>query len=247
MKNSFIIGAKYNASQNISRLSLAKGNVPLFYQGLVYKGFDPETSEHLFEYQNETKWFDDDFINNGKVEDNSMIFSESESESVSSKPKLFKVSPEIQTSGTHYQGIIYGLTYQKIIDIFGEPCFTGEMGVDKVQADWSIEGEVNGEKVVWIRESLSNFKYACMLGLALYEEYQFRYNKPDKHQRAKNIFEFALKNPPAILDKGLTPFALAMDEKYIQHQSPIENYRNYYRIGKQHLFTWKNRQKPHFI
>ena len=148
MKNSFIIGAKYNASQNISRLSLAKGNVPLFYQGLVYKGFDPETSEHLFEYQNETKWFDDDFINNGKVEDNSMIFSESESESVSSKPKLFKVSPEIQTSGTHYQGIIYGLTYQKIIDIFGEPCFTGEMGVDKVQADLSIEGEVNGEKVV---------------------------------------------------------------------------------------------------
>lgn len=100
---------------------------------------------------------------------------------------------------------------------------------------------------IWIRESLSNFKYACMLGLALYEEYQFRYNKPDKHQRAKNIFEFALNNPPAILDKGLTPFALAMDEKYIQHQSPIENYRNYYRIGKQHLFTWKNRQKPHFI
>lgn len=100
---------------------------------------------------------------------------------------------------------------------------------------------------IWIRESLSNFKYACLLGMALYNEYQYRYDKPDKHQRCKNIFEFALNNPPKIADKGLTPFALAMDEQYIKHKCAVENYREYYRSGKQHLFTWKKRQKPQFI
>ena len=76
MINLFTLGAKYNASQNISRLSLSNGNTPLFFQGLIYLSFDSETSEHLFEYEGETKWFDDYFINNGKVEDNSMIFAE---------------------------------------------------------------------------------------------------------------------------------------------------------------------------
>ena len=76
MKNLFDIGAKYNASQNISRLALSNGHTPLFYQGLVYINFNLETSEHMFEYEGELKWFDDDYINNGKSEDNSMIFAE---------------------------------------------------------------------------------------------------------------------------------------------------------------------------
>jgi hypothetical protein len=76
MKNTFFLETKYVASQNISRLALQKGYVPLFYQGLIYKGFDAETSEHIFNYEGKTLWFDDDFINNGKSEDNSMIFAE---------------------------------------------------------------------------------------------------------------------------------------------------------------------------
>ena len=100
---------------------------------------------------------------------------------------------------------------------------------------------------IWIRESLSNFKYACELGLELYKEYQYRYNKPDKHQRAKNIFTFALENLPKIEDKGLTPFALAMDNEFIKHTCPIENYREYYRAGKKHLHSWKNRETPNWI
>lgn len=98
----------------------------------------------------------------------------------------------------------------------------------------------------WIKESLSNFIYAAELGLELYKEYQFRYNKPDKHQRAKLIFEFALKNPAKIEDKGLTEFAKAMDVEYIC-SDPIESYRNYYRKGKSHLHTWKNRNKPYWL
>ena len=100
---------------------------------------------------------------------------------------------------------------------------------------------------IWIRESLSNFIYACELGIELYKEYQFRYNQPDKHKRAIMIFEYGLNNLPNIKDIGLTQFALAMDEKYIIHESAIENYREYYKIGKKHLFSWKKRDIPQFI
>jgi hypothetical protein len=100
---------------------------------------------------------------------------------------------------------------------------------------------------IWMRESLSNFKYACQLGLELYNEYQYRYQKPDKHQRAKQIFSFALGNLPQIADKGLTPFALAMDKIFINFSCPIENYREYYRNGKSHLHNWKNREIPTWI
>lgn len=76
MENRFTVGRKYNASQNISRLALGNGNVPLFYQGLIYQGFDGQSGEHCFSYEGELKYFDDEFINNGRSEDNSMVFGE---------------------------------------------------------------------------------------------------------------------------------------------------------------------------
>ena len=99
---------------------------------------------------------------------------------------------------------------------------------------------------IWIRESLSNFLYACSFGIELYKEYQFRYQQPDKHERAKSIFQFAFENPPNLKDKGLTEFAKAMDKEYICSDA-IESYRNYYRQGKIHLHSWKNRNKPFWI
>jgi hypothetical protein len=100
---------------------------------------------------------------------------------------------------------------------------------------------------IWIRDSLSNFLYASKLGFELWKEYQFRYNKLDKHLRAIQIFDFALNNPPKIKDKGITKFALAMDDEYIISQCPIECYRNYYIRGKSHLHSWKNRDIPSWI
>jgi hypothetical protein len=100
---------------------------------------------------------------------------------------------------------------------------------------------------IWMRQSLSNFKYACELGKELYYEYQYRYNKPDKHKRAIDIFNFALGNLPNIKDIGLTPFATAMDNVYIKSVCPIENYREYYREGKKTLHTWKKRETPYWI
>lgn len=100
---------------------------------------------------------------------------------------------------------------------------------------------------IWMRESLDNFLYACKLGTELYNEYQYRYAQPEKHQRARKIFEFALQNPPNLPKIGRTPFAQAMDETFIQFSCPIENYREYYREGKKHLHKWTKRDIPHFI
>ncbi|NBO22875.1 hypothetical protein EBU94_06025 [bacterium] len=100
---------------------------------------------------------------------------------------------------------------------------------------------------IWMRESLENFLYACQLGMELYKEYQFRYNQPEKHLRARQIFEFALQTPPKLPKLGLTPFAQAMDEQYIKFSCPIQNYREYYREGKKHLHSWKNRAIPPFL
>lgn len=99
---------------------------------------------------------------------------------------------------------------------------------------------------VWMRESLSNFTFSCRLGLELYHEYQHRYNRPDRHGRARRIFEFALANPPGIEERGLTDFATAMDERYLRGDA-VESYRNYYRMAKSHIHSWRNRTKPSWI
>lgn len=99
---------------------------------------------------------------------------------------------------------------------------------------------------IWIRESMDNFLYACELGKELYNEYQFRYNKPDKHSRAKAIFDFGLNNPPALPNIGLTKFAMAMDNEFIS-DNVIDSYRCYYRESKKHLHSWKNRNTPFWI
>ena len=100
---------------------------------------------------------------------------------------------------------------------------------------------------VWMRKSLSNWLWSVNFGLALYEEYQFRYNKPDKHLRARQIFEFALKNQPNLPNIGLTPFVEAMDDVFKVSNCTIENYRNYYLKDKSHLFKWTKRNKPYWV
>lgn len=59
----------------------------------------------------------------------------------------FKVSPDINTNGTHYQGNLNNLKYSTIVEILGDPSYTGEMGIDKVQAEWCLQSEVNGKLV----------------------------------------------------------------------------------------------------
>lgn len=76
MKNVFISGEAYNAAQKINPMSLANNNTPLFYNGLVFVATSKDENgfiEHEFIYEGESRYFDDDFVNNDKPCDNSMI------------------------------------------------------------------------------------------------------------------------------------------------------------------------------
>lgn len=100
--------------------------------------------------------------------------------------------------------------------------------------------------VLWIKESLSNFKYGIELGIALHAEYNYRYPKNRKYQKEKQHFLWLKNNLPNIIDKGLTSFALAMPEQY-RSDNVVESYREYYKKEKVHLFKWTNRERPYWV
>ena len=100
--------------------------------------------------------------------------------------------------------------------------------------------------VLWIKKKWANMKYTIDLANALYNEYQFRYNKPDKHIRNKKIIDFCYKHLSSVIDENLTPFALAMPDKY-KTDDTVKSYRNYYLGEKKHLFKWTNRETPYWI
>lgn len=117
----------------------------------------------------------------------------------------------------------------------------------------------NHPSAIWTRESLANYNYVVDLGLALCDELKFRFNTP--HQKCIEVFEWLKFNQPNIEDIGLTRPRLAInfEEYYISEQLQdfinnetdfewaIKNYRNYYKKGKIHLFSWKNRNKPYWL
>lgn len=103
---------------------------------------------------------------------------------------------------------------------------------------------VNHPSARWIRESVENYLWLVEHFYALMSEYTHRYGK--KHK----CFDIAyyIQSPPKNLnDYSMTTIPCAMDKKYIVSNDPIENYRNYYRVGKQHLHTWTKRDKPEWI
>jgi len=94
---------------------------------------------------------------------------------------------------------------------------------------------------VWTRSSLSNWLWLKDMTLALCAEYTYRYGKTHKGEGV------CLSLPaPDLKDKGLTPFAQALPEKY-RCEDAVAAYRKYYLAEKSHLFKWKNRSVPEWI
>jgi hypothetical protein len=97
----------------------------------------------------------------------------------------------------------------------------------------------------WIRQSQSNYSYACNLGLELCREYTRRYNKTHKTEER---LVYLLDNPPKFFNtddipaylatenipEGCTPVPLAMPDKY-HCSNLIHAYRMYYIHEKKHI------------
>jgi len=96
---------------------------------------------------------------------------------------------------------------------------------------------------IWTRASLSNYMWLCNSTLALCKEYTFRYGKIHKSEEVAN---WHLNHLPLIQDIGITERPKCMDEIY-KRDSVIESYREYYRLGKSHLHSWKKRDKPEWF
>ena len=96
---------------------------------------------------------------------------------------------------------------------------------------------------IWARDSISNYLYLCEIGLALCEEYTYRYGKRHKSQE---VIEWCLMNKPQIQDVGFTTPPKAMPDEY-KTEDVIESYRKYYLGAKKTFLTWKERKVPEWV
>ena len=96
---------------------------------------------------------------------------------------------------------------------------------------------------VWARSRHSNYEWLWEHGIAIAEEYTYRYNKIHKSQA---VIEELAELPRGIRRGPMTPFPLCMPDKY-KTDDVVESYRAYYVGEKSHMLTYKNRPAPEFI
>ena len=106
---------------------------------------------------------------------------------------------------------------------------------------------VNHPMTAWVRSSQANFHWTVEYCLALCREYTYRYGKIHAGQA---IADWYKSNEPEIKNLEFTnpPRCFGEFKDKIKTTDNIYNdYRNYYLVGKRHLFNWKNRQIPTWI
>ena len=105
---------------------------------------------------------------------------------------------------------------------------------------------VNHPCAKWARESAENYLWLWRYLYFHCKEYTHRYGKVHKVERDGLLAELVFI-PKNIKDRPFSTPPSAMDAKYIISNDPIVNYRNYYKHGKAHLHSWKNREVPEWI
>ena len=96
----------------------------------------------------------------------------------------------------------------------------------------------------WAGECSGNYEWLVQLGLALCNEYTYRYGR--EHACGEVIREISAPLPNLLRIAPRSAFTLAMPEEYKQDDA-VESYRAYYRGEKQHLHAWKKRQRPAWL
>jgi hypothetical protein len=107
----------------------------------------------------------------------------------------------------------------------------------------------NHPVTIWCRKSKANFLWTLELIEEMHNEWKYRYNHPEtKFHKSYLIAQILKENLPGddkFEETRLTPFALAMPDKY-KSEDPVESYRNYYMSEeKQKIASWKKkRERP---
>jgi len=101
---------------------------------------------------------------------------------------------------------------------------------------------------IWAKESIENYMWLAILGLALCNEYRYRFS--DKiHSCEKHLRWLYCHPPPELLSsyKEFTVPARAMPDQYKISKNVVSCYREYYRKGKKDLLKYTGRQAPHWL
>lgn len=104
----------------------------------------------------------------------------------------------------------------------------------------------------WVGKSIENYRWLIELGLHLCDEYTKRYKKVHKTQGLIELLSHTTIKLPEIC---LTPFALAMDDKYKimagnNNLLVVDSYRNYYLESKfieGNILKYKYTQIPNWL
>ena len=121
---------------------------------------------------------------------------------------------------------------------------------------------LNHPSTIWARQSIANFHWLYQHGIALCEEYTYRYDKVHGSQdriitgmRERYNIDYIFPH------SGLTPVTIAMDdlfrldEKMYYNSNPnatgwdfvIASYRHYYLEGKWRIAEWRNDRRPEWF
>ena len=107
----------------------------------------------------------------------------------------------------------------------------------------------NHPVTIWCRKSKANFIWTLDLVEELHKEWKYRYGHPETKMHKSYIVSLYLRenipNDSKFEENGLTPFALAIPDRY-KTDDPVLSYRNYYMSEeKQKIASWKKlREKP---
>ena len=103
---------------------------------------------------------------------------------------------------------------------------------------------VNHPSAKWVRESPYHYRWLYVHFLALMDEYTYRYGKT---HACKRLCAYLMYPPVNIGCHAWHQPPCAMDPVYIISTDPVENYRNYYRLGKAKIHKWTKRSPPTWL
>ena len=99
---------------------------------------------------------------------------------------------------------------------------------------------------IWARASFEHYEWLVILGLALCNEYRFRYSDK-KHSCEDHLRWLYCNPPPEIQYRGWQQPPMAMPDEYKKSKNSIVSYRVYYAKGKTHLLKYTGRHRPHWL
>jgi hypothetical protein len=95
--------------------------------------------------------------------------------------------------------------------------------------------------VKWARSGADNYQWLVKHGVAICNEYRYRYGKEHKCEETILALQQPLYN--ITIQEGSSPYVQCMPDKY-RHVDPVQAYRTYYRATKSSFAKWTKREKP---